>query len=57
MRTFNTTNIPMTDRIKKLKEELYRKMPEIEVGQSGTYYGKLSADGTTSDSKEKSFGF
>ena len=28
MRTFNTTNIPMTDRIKKLKEELYRKMPE-----------------------------
>lgn len=34
MRTFNTTNIPMTDRIKKLKEELYRKMPEIEVDRA-----------------------
>ena len=36
MRTFNTTNIPMTDRIKKLKEELYRKMPEIEVDRAVT---------------------
>ena len=34
MKTFNTTNIPMTDRIKKLKEELYRKMPEIEVDRA-----------------------
>ena len=34
MRTFNTTDIPMTDRIKKLKEELYRKMPEIEVDRA-----------------------
>ena len=41
MRTFNTTNIPMTDRIKKLKEELYRKMPEIEVDR-GTYREVIS---------------
>lgn len=30
MKTFNTTDIPVTDRVKKLIAELYRKMPEIE---------------------------
>lgn len=34
MRVFNTTDIPMTDRIVKLREELFKKMPEIEVDRA-----------------------
>ncbi len=30
MKTFNTTDIPMTDRIRKLLDNLFAKMPEIE---------------------------
>lgn len=30
MKTFNTTDIPMTDRIRHLIDELFAKMPEIE---------------------------
>ena len=34
MRKFNTTDIPMTDRIRKLKDALFAKMPEIETDRA-----------------------
>ena len=34
MKTFNTTDIPMTDRIQKLLDELFAKMPEIETDRA-----------------------
>ena len=34
MRKFNTTDIPMTDRISKLKDALFAKMPEIETDRA-----------------------
>ena len=34
MKTFNTTDIPMTGRIQKLLDELFAKMPEIETDRA-----------------------
>ena len=34
MRKFNTTDIPMTDRIKRLIENTFAKMPEIEADRA-----------------------
>ncbi|MBQ8300468.1 MAG: glycyl radical protein [Clostridia bacterium] len=34
MKTFNTTDIPMTDRIKKMIDNLFAKMPEIEADRA-----------------------
>lgn len=34
MKRFNTTDIPMTDRIKDLREELFAKMPEVEADRA-----------------------
>ena len=34
MKAFNTTDIPMTDRIRKLIDITYEKMPQIEVDRA-----------------------
>ena len=34
MKTFNTTDIPMTDRIQNLLDDLFAKMPEIEADRA-----------------------
>ena len=34
MKIFNTTDIPMTDRIQHLLDDLFAKMPEIEVDRA-----------------------
>ncbi len=34
MRKFNTTDLPMTDRIRKLLDDLFAKMPEIETDRA-----------------------
>ena len=34
MKTFNTTDIPVTDRVKKLIADLFAKMPEIEADRA-----------------------
>ena len=34
MKKFNTTDIPMTDRIRRLMDELFAKMPEIETDRA-----------------------
>lgn len=42
---FNTDPTAKSERISRLVENLYRKMPEIEPDRAGTADGKLQGDG------------
>ena len=42
--TYDSSDIPKSERITKLVEDLYAKMPEIESAAGGSDHGILSPD-------------